>query len=376
MESFFNLEYVRVVDVDASPTSKKLQVIWNPPYKDPVNRYNGRRSALEETIRLIMFLVFKGVRTICFAKSRRACEILFKETQHSLEQIAPDYVERIHSYRGGYSAEDRRYIEGQLFRGELLCIIATNALELGIDIGSLDCVIHFGFPESIASFRQQSGRAGRRGRDSLSILVTDGDNMLDQYYFKNPDELFNKDLESIVLDLDNETILEGHLQCAASELRLSPQRDFKYFGEEELIEDLCEKQLLKDSKNGVFFSHPRFKGNPAGAIKIRSIDEDMFQVIDISTNSEIEKVEISRVPFTLYDGAIFIHQGNTFLIFDVNAERKYAKGKPTTVNYLTAPSDIKEPIPIDSLELLHLGKGASCSVVSFGRVRGKLLYDL
>jgi DEAD/DEAH box helicase domain-containing protein len=161
-------------------------------------------------------------------------------------------TDRIHSYRSGYSPEDRRAIEGKLFRGELLCIIATNALELGIDIGALDAVIHYGFPMSVASYRQQAGRAGRREQDALSILMADGDNMLDQYFVKHPEELHEKNLGSLVLDLANDTILGAHLNCAASEIPINLEEDWKYFGEKELVEDVCEQQLLKDTKFKVY----------------------------------------------------------------------------------------------------------------------------
>lgn len=192
-----------------------------------------------------------GLRLICFCKTRAICEIILKETLVSLEQVAPELVERIQGYRGGYSPQDRRRIESQLFKGELLCIIATNALELGIDIGSLDCVVHFGFPLNIASYKQQAGRAGRRDKDALSLLIADGNNALEQYYAKNPQELYSKNTENNIIENSHELILEAHLQCTAYEIPLT-EKDFFYFGDFELVEDICEKFLLYDELRQVF----------------------------------------------------------------------------------------------------------------------------
>ncbi len=184
------------MDSNTSPSGKKLSVIWNPPLRNLKRYQEGRVSSVQEAIHLITFLMRKGVRTICFTKSRRVCELLLKETQSALKEEYPDFVERIHSYRSGYSPEDRRHIEGQLFRGELLCIIATNALELGVDIGSLDCVIHLGFPHNIASFRQQVNTI------AYSIILAS--------------HSYGMDTSLVALGVENETLCLSWLQRATT----------------------------------------------------------------------------------------------------------------------------------------------------------------
>ncbi|TPX68334.1 hypothetical protein SpCBS45565_g03158 [Spizellomyces sp. 'palustris'] len=372
MTSFFGLpeSAVRVVDVDGAPRGRKLHIIWNPPLKDHRRPGQGRCSALEEAVKLIAYLVVRGVRTICFAKVRTMCELLLREVHALLHEIAPGYVNKVMSYRGGYTPEDRRKIERQMFQGELLCIVATNALELGVDIGSLDAVMHMGFPFNLASYRQQSGRAGRRERDSMSILVTEGDNPLDQFYANRPKELYSSTLESSGVEVANELVVETHLQCAAFEWPLIPMRDFEYFGDFELIEGLCAKFLRWDtihevgSEGGttllygvieqeglqVYFACSKYASHPSRQIQIRSIDEDVYRVIDVTINKQIEEIEASRVPFTLYEGSIFIHQGQSYLVFEVDAERKCGKVRPTSVDFITANRDFTNVDPMKTIE--------------------------
>ncbi|KND00097.1 ATP-dependent 3'-5' DNA helicase [Spizellomyces punctatus DAOM BR117] len=352
MTSFFGLpeSAVRVVDVDGAPRGRKLHIIWNPPLKDPRRPGQGRCSSLEETVKLIAYLVVRGVRTICFAKVRTMCELLLREAHALLHEVAPGFVNKVMSYRGGYTPEDRRKIERQMFQGELLCIVATNALELGVDIGSLDAVMHVGFPFNLASYRQQSGRAGRRERDSMSILVAEGDNPLDQFYANHPKELYSSTLESSGVEVSNELVVETHLQCAAFEWPLIPNRDFEYFGDFEFIEGLCSKFLRWDTIHEVYFACSKYASHPSRQIQIRSIDEDVYRVIDVTINKQIEEVEASRVPFTLYEGSIFIHQGQSYLVFEVDAERKCGKVRPTSVDFITANRDFTNVDPMKTIE--------------------------
>ncbi|KAJ3055492.1 hypothetical protein HK097_010351 [Rhizophlyctis rosea] len=300
MKTFFNLPAVKVVSNDGSPCGMKHYVMWNPPYKDPAHPNQGRCSFLEESVKVLVGLICKGVRVICFAKVRRMCELVLRETQTTLREVAPTLVNRIMGYRAGYTPEDRRRIEGRLFKGDLLCVIATNALELGVDIGSLDAVVHLSFPFNLASFRQQAGRAGRRERDSVSILVADGDNPLDQYYMKTPDELLTMKIEGTGVELSNELVIESHLQCAAAELPIKVEEDKAWFGE--MTGELCKKHLLWDENLDLYFAARKYDGFPAKHVQIRSIDEETYRVIDVTTNKDIEDIEASRVPFTLYEG--------------------------------------------------------------------------
>ncbi|KAJ3044878.1 hypothetical protein HDV00_000160 [Rhizophlyctis rosea] len=367
MKSFFNLTDVRVVREDGSPCGMKHYVMWNPPYRDERHPAQGRTSFLEESVRVLCWLMMKGVRVICFAKVRRMCELVLRETQNTLREVAPVLEGRVMGYRAGYTPEDRRKIEGRLFKGDLLCVIATNALELGVDIGSLDAVVHLSFPFNLASFRQQAGRAGRRERDSVSILVADGDNALDQFYMKEPENLFNTEVELSGVELENELVLEAHLQCAAAEVPVRVEEDVAWFGER--VGSLCQKGLLWDEGLKLYFPHRKYEGQPSRHIQIRSIDEETYRVIDVTTNKDIEDIEASRVPFTLYEGSVFIHQGRSYMVNEVNAERMYAKVRPSNVDYVTANRDFTNVDPTRTVETLVFGRGEG------GRgVRGRVCY--
>ncbi|KAJ3182625.1 hypothetical protein HDU87_007963 [Geranomyces variabilis] len=360
MSDFFGIppETVRVVDVDGAPTGRKLHAIWNSSFKDARRPSQGRASPIEDAVRLIAFLMDHGVRVICFAKVRQMCEILIKELQFYLREKHPHLVPRATSYRGGYTREDRREIEGQMFRGELLCIIATNALELGVDIGSLDVVVHLGFPFNHTSYRQQSGRAGRRERDSMSVLVCDGDNPLDQHYAVNPSELWDTPIEPTTVELENELILDAHLQCAAFEWPIDLSRDAVFLlrndGDDKGAVDACGKFLRYDQNHRVYFAHAKWTSHPSRAIPIRSIDDDHYRVVDVTTRKTIEEIEAHRVPFTLYEGSIFLHQGSAYLVFEVSAEHKSAKVRPSLADYITRPRDYTDIDPVKTTATLHL----------------------
>ncbi|KAI9097197.1 hypothetical protein DFS34DRAFT_620801 [Phlyctochytrium arcticum] len=352
MSSFFGLpeDSVRAVEVNGAPRGRKLHVIWNPPWKDENVRSQGRVNSVEEAAKLMTYLMIHGVRTICFARYRRACELMLKELQAMLRDVAPQYVDMAMSYRGGYTPEDRRDIERRMFRGDLLCIIATNALELGVDIGSLDAVIHLGFPFNLASYRQQSGRAGRRERDSMSILVAEGDSSVDQFYVKEPMQLFSSTLDASGVELDNEIIVEAHLQCAAYEWPAVISRDCEYFGDADFLENLCEKHLRYDDMHKVWFAGAKYESHPASQISIRSIDDESYQIVDVTTHRTLEELEESRVPFTLYEGSVFIHQGATYLVFQVDHERKVGKVRPASVDYITVQRDFTNADPTKTTE--------------------------
>ncbi|KAJ3186685.1 hypothetical protein HDU85_007505 [Gaertneriomyces sp. JEL0708] len=352
MASFFGLpsSVIRVVDQNTSPSGRKISLIWNPPFKNERHPSEGRVSSLDEAARVIVYLMCRGVRTICFAKVRRMCELLLKEALRLLREVAPTLADRIMSYRGGYTAADRREIEGRMFNGELLCIVATNALELGVDIGSLDAVVHVGFPFNMASYRQQSGRAGRRERDSMSILVADGDSPLDQFYCKNPRDLYESVVDASHVELTNEMVVEAHLQCAAYEWPLDLDRDAEFFAGEQDVRDICMRHLRWDDIHKVYFARAKYTSHPAKTVHIRSIDEETFQVIDTHTHQVIEAVEAPRVPFTLYEGSVFIHQGRTFLVMQVDAEQKVARVRSANVDYITINRDFTDIDPMKVID--------------------------
>lgn len=362
MKLVFGIEQVAHVHEDGSPSGEKHLVVWNPPHVNPRDLSCGRVSFITESARILVELVMSNVRTIAFCYVRRVCELLMKEVRTRFQEIGhPELVSQVMSYRGGYSATDRREIEREMFHGNLQAVISTNALELGIDIGGLDAVVMCGFPLSLANFHQQSGRAGRRNKDSLTVVVG-ADSPVDQHYMKHPDLLIKREFQDLVLDFDNVLILEGHLQCAAFELPIVPEVDSYYFPN---LPTALEK-LDRDTDG--FHTANRYLPWPAAHVSIRGIEEDQYAVVDITNNRNIviEEIEASRTSFTLYEGGIFIHQGYPYLIREFNVEDRYAKVERVDVDWVTSQRDFTDidPVEIDIVRALS----GSDTPVYFGKI--------
>ncbi|RPD79912.1 P-loop containing nucleoside triphosphate hydrolase protein [Lentinus tigrinus ALCF2SS1-7] len=355
MRNIFGIENIEEVTEDGAPSGRKDFLVWNPPLKDPMDPSLGRIHSMTEATRLMRFLMARGVRVILFCKIRKSCELAMKALRQELSADGRlDILDRVMSYRGGYSQEDRRRIEREAFSGNLLGIVATNALELGVDIGVLDAVIMLGFPMGgLASFRQQAGRAGRRARDALAVFVADA-LPVDQHYINNPEELFDRSTNDLMVDLDSKVILEAHLQCAAHEIPLTGE-DEKYFGPN--MKDICETKLEKD-REGWYHTHPRYLPYPAKHVSIRGIEEEKYSVVDVTrvgrpggTAQILEEIELSRALFEIYEGAVFIHQGLTFLVQEVSHDTKMAKLVRSDVNWITEPRDFTN---VDALQTYRI----------------------
>ncbi|KAI1143075.1 P-loop containing nucleoside triphosphate hydrolase protein [Hypoxylon sp. FL0543] len=346
-KTIFGIDDVHLVDFDGSPSGRKEFLCWNTPFKDPGDPSSGRGNAIAECARLFCQLILRGVRVIAFCRVRKQCEELVTAAKNELEALGrPECMARVMGYRGGYTAQDRRRIESEMFEGKLMGIIATTALELGVDIGTLDCVITLGFPYTIANLRQQSGRAGRRNKDSLSVLV--GDCFpTDQHYMQNPDELFTKPNCELQVDLNNMLVLEGHIQCAAYEMPIKPVEDAVYFGKD--LAKIAEERLIKDDL-GYYHCHDRFRPVPSRFVAIRDTEDEHFAIVDIShgKNVVLEELEASRAFFTIYDGAIFLHQGNSYLVRDFQPERNIAKVEKVMVEWTTQQRDFTDVDPIET----------------------------
>ncbi|KAK0671111.1 hypothetical protein QBC41DRAFT_363511 [Cercophora samala] len=355
-ETIFGIEEgkVRVVEQDGSPSGRKEFLCWNTPYRDPGDPASGRGNAALECAKLFCQMILRGVRVIAFCRVRAQCEVLIGTVRQELERLGKGEVaNRVMGYRGGYTAQDRRKIESEMFEGKLLGIVATTALELGVDIGTLDCVITWGFPYTISNLRQQSGRAGRRNKDSLSILV--GDSFAtDQHYMNNPDELFTKPNAALQVDLDNMLVKEGHIQCAAYELPIRPDVDSVYFGPD--LAEICSTRLLHDPLTNFYHTADRFRPQPSKFVSIRDTEEDHFAIVDTTHNRNIvlEELDASRATFTLYDGAIFLHQGLTYLVRDFNPSSKIARVERVKVSWTTKQRDYTDIDPIETEALKPL----------------------
>ncbi len=347
MRTIFGIENIKLTDFDGSPSGRKEFLCWNTPFKDPEDPTSGRGDTFAETARLFCQLILRGVRVIAFCRIRKQCELLITAVRMEAANVErPDLAARIMGYRGGYAPQDRRKIEKEMFDGKLMGIVATNALELGVDIGSLDAVITVGFPYTIANLRQQSGRAGRRNKDSLSVLI--GDCFpTDQYYMENPDEIFTKPNCELQVDLQNMLVLEGHIQCAAFEMPIRPDEDKLYFGKQ--LPEIAEERMVKDPL-GFYHCNERFRPQPSKCVAIRDTEDGHFAVIDITNgrNIVLEEVEPSRAFFTIYEGGIFLHQGYTYLVKEFSPEQKYAKVMLVKVDWTTQQRDYTDVDPIET----------------------------
>jgi DEAD/DEAH box helicase domain-containing protein len=352
MKSIFGVTNVTLIDEDGSPVGERTYLVWNCPYVSPNDQSSGRLHPVSEATELMIELMSRGIRTIAFCRVRRTCELLMKSIRKRLENDGDTkkLLPKVMSYRGGYSVEDRRRIEKEMFDGHLLGIVATNALELGIDVGSLDAVLVVGFPFSISNVRQQIGRAGRRNKESLAILIGSG-SAIDQYYMSNPRALLDAPDADVPIALDNVLVLEGHLQCAAQELpvRVEDCRHFSLEQNSTLWTDLVQNRL-EPMQHGMFTCHPRFAPRPSTHVHIRGIQDEDYAVVDTTNdrNVVVETVEASRTPFTLYEGGIFLHQGHPYLIQEVKPDMRYAKVTRVDVDWITRQRDYTDVDPIET----------------------------
>jgi len=336
-ERLVGLPFV-VVDNDGSPHGGKDFVFWNPPIIDEAR--SVRRSANSEATSLFTELVSRNIRSLTFARSRRLTELIYTYSRQRLAEANPALAKRIKAYRAGYLPRERRQIEQELFAGELLGVVATTALELGIDIGDLEATVLTGYPGSIASTWQQAGRSGR-GRDgSLSFLIA-LDSPLDQYLMRHPDSFFDKSVENTLVNPTNPYILRAHLLCAAWELPLRGD-DEKFFGSA-LIQERAELEaqgMLRERIRKWYLS-PAI-AYPAQSINIRSTSGESFALMDASTGCLLETVEASVAFFQIHPGAIYLHQGESYLVTELDLASRTAYAVPTTVAYYTQAKDITD----------------------------------
>ena len=351
-EKLVGLPFV-VVDNDGSPHGGKDFVFWNPPLIDEAR--SVRRSANSEATSLFTELVSRNIRCLTFARSRRLTELIYTYSRQGLAEANPVLAKRIKAYRAGYLPQERRQIEQELFAGELLGVVATTALELGIDIGDLEATVLTGYPGSIASTWQQAGRSGR-GRDgSLSFLIA-LDNPLDQYLVRHPDSFFHKSVENTLVNPNNPYILRAHLLCAAWELPLTSD-DEKFFGptsNEERAE--LEMQSILRERIRKWYLSPTIS-YPAQSISIRSTCGESFALMDVSTGSLLETVEASVAFFQIHPGAIYLHQGESYLVTELDLTSRTAYAVPTTAIYYTQAKDITD------LHIVRVTHAKSCGQV-------------
>ena len=316
-------EEATVVADDGAPRAERTVALWNPPLLD--EELGLRASALGEASRLMAGLVTRGLRTICFAKSRRTAELVHRFTA---DRVPPEVASRLAPYRAGYTPAQRREIERRLVEGELLGVSATDALELGIDIGELDAAISVGFPGTVASLRQQWGRAGRRGH-GLAVLIASED-ALDQFFMRDPEALLTRNVEAARLDHANPRVLDGHVLSAAFEAPLD-DADRATLGDQAL-ERAAQLPELKHTPAGYVWAG---KDYPAARVPLRSASRDSFTVVDASTGSILGLVERERAYSTVHDGAVYLHLGDQYLVQELDFASRTAVVVPFTGDWYT-----------------------------------------
>ncbi|MDQ6664833.1 MAG: DEAD/DEAH box helicase [Acidobacteriota bacterium] len=310
-----------MVDRNGAPSGEKFFIFYNPPV---VNRQLGiRRSYINETRRLALEFIDRGQKTLVFANNRLATEVLVTYLKDACDNgRIPS--ETVRGYRGGYLPRERREIERRLRAGDIRAVVATNALELGIDIGSLDAVVMAGYPGTIASTWQRAGRAGRRNTASAAVLVASSA-PLDQYIVEHPEYFFESSPEHAHINADNLEILLSHLKCAAFEL---PLRDGETFGPHP-TNDLCkfleETGFLHHSGNAWHWTSETY---PADVIGLRAVSSDNFVVIDLTGEPRvIAEVSFPTALTTLHEKAIYLHEAKQFHVdrFDYKERKAYVR---------------------------------------------------
>jgi DEAD/DEAH box helicase domain-containing protein len=402
-----------VVDDDGAPGNARDFVLWNPPFVDRAR--TARRSANIEAARLFARLVQADIRTITFARARRVAELILLYARRILEDEAPPkgggagLADRVRAYRAGYRPEQRREIErGLRPGGGLLGVTATSALELGIDIGDLDASLLVGYPGTIASLWQQAGRAGRGRRRALSVLLA-LDNPLDQYFMRHPRDLFGRPHEHALIDPSNPYVLEQHLPCAAHELPLSrgteagdrlpaagpaiparsPRRalpgrkgrrllpppqppaadrpspplphGLAQGDDEALFGPGFVPAMVALEESGALTYHserwyPQVGSYPAQEVSLRALGGSRIALLNAAEGYRVmEEMESTSALYRVHPGAIYLHQGESFLVRELDLEVGHAILTPVQVEHYTQPREINDVRIVRSVAHKQLG---------------------
>ena len=317
----------RVISDDGSESGTKNFIFWNPPF---IDQNLTRRSTHRETQSVFSYCLKEGLQTLCFTNSRKMAELITVWAKEDLYQSHPGIAATIESYRAGYLPEDRRKIENGLKNRVIPGVVTTNALELGIDIGSLDCVIMSGYPGTVISTWQQAGRAGRLIDDSVVFLIAH-QNPLDQYFMNHPLEFFKRNPENAVINLDNPYITAGHVMCASNEMPLT-DNDGKFFkeGYSQAVDLLSREQIIRNGPLGWVFSE---RTRPVALVKLNNISDEVVKVI--YQNAILETMDKTQAFREVHQGAILLHQGEPFRVTSLDLDSLEAHVVEADVGYYT-----------------------------------------
>lgn len=356
-------EKFTLIDDNGAPQGEKAFIFYNPPV---VNRELGiRRSAILETRKIAAHFLQNNVQTIVFARSRLRVEILVKYLKRTMARLKGD-PERICGYRGGYLPNERHAIEDGIKKGEILGVVSTNALELGIDIGRLNAAILAGYPGTVSSTWQQGGRAGRKLGTSVVVLVASS-SPLDQYIVNHPDYFFGASPESGIINPNNMAIMAGHVKCACFELPFEENEMMGDMNPAPLLKHLEEAGIIRHTGDRWYYSSEVY---PAEEISLRSATAENFVVLNTSkANSVIAELDYDSAPFFIHEEAIYIHQSQTFFIDRLDWEGRTAYAREADVDYYT-DSQSKTDVRVLTEDARHeyLGPDSPLEAKFFGDV--------
>ena len=355
---------VVAVDEDTSPRGATVFGLWEPPLTE-LRGENGapvRRTATAEVGDLLADLVVEGVRTVAFVRSRRGAESVSATTRRLLDEVEPRLAAQVCAYRGGYLPEERREVERALQDGTLLGVAATNALELGVDIAGLDAVLLAGYPGTRASLWQQAGRAGRAGQGALAVLVA-RDDPLDTYLTHHPEMLFGQPVETTVLDPGNPHVLAPHLCAAAAEAPLTDD-DLVRFGPaaRHVVDHLAHRQILRRRPDGWYWTSP---GRASDLADIRGAGGEPIRLAELATGRLLGTVDAASAHATVHEGAVYLHQGATYVVHTLDLTERVAMLEPAEPDYSTFARDITDIRIVDTETEQHWGDVGLC----FGTVQ-------
>jgi len=328
------------VTADGSPHGARTIALWEPELRTDLQGENGapvRRSAGAEAARMMADLVVQGARTLTFVRSRRGAELTALAARTRLTTIAPHLRDTVASYRAGYLAEDRRVLERALADGELRGLASTNALELGIDIAGLDAVLLAGFPGTVASFWQQAGRCGRRGQGALVVLIA-RDDPLDTYLVHHPEALLGKPVERVVIDPANPYVIGPQLLCAATEMPLT-EEEIRAWRAGSVVEALMTEGLLR-LRAGRYFPAAGLEPHPD--VDIRGAGGGSVAIVESGTGRLLGSTEVGQAPATVHPGAVYLHQGESYLVDSLDLDAHVAFVHAEDPGYSTYPREITD----------------------------------
>ncbi|MDM8536917.1 DEAD/DEAH box helicase [Desulfobacterales bacterium HSG17] len=338
---------VSVVDESGSPSGKKDVVLMR-----------GLEGAAQTAIALIHSAVHRNLRTIVYTQSRKITELIAIWAS----QKATSFSDRITAYRAGFLPEERREIEKKLSSGELLAVVSTSALELGIDIGNLDLCVLVGYPGTMMSTWQRAGRVGRDGKDSALILIAHED-ALDQYFINHPDIFFNMPPEKALINPENQTILKNHLECAAAELTLSQSESFL---ENKTIKKAIHSleysgRLLRSKQGDLWYAARK---SPHREVNLRGTGKNVPIFLN-QTKQSLGEIDRHRSFFETHEGAVYLHKGKSYVVTKFDHEKGLVYVEREDINYFTRARSSKKTKIIDQTGIKHI-KGAK---IGFGTFR-------